>query len=88
MGHSKTEYELSEIFAILPISNREKESSNQRAAPMRDALNNAWIGVWQGVGFGAFSFMLWVGWRFLHSKVAHKLNPEHFFHELHEFFTK
>lgn len=55
---------------------------------MHEALQNAWIGLWQGIGFAVWSLMLWIGWRFLHSKVAHKLDPEHFFHDLHDFFTK
>jgi hypothetical protein len=45
-----------------------------------------WIGVWQGFGFELSFFVVWVGWRMLHSKVAHKLDPEHFFHKIHEYF--
>lgn len=55
---------------------------------MKEALYNVWIGVWQGIGFAIFSFLLWVGWHVLHHNVAHKLGPEHIFHDLHEFFTK
>ena len=32
--------------------------------------------------------MLWVCWRILHSKVAHKFDPEHFFHVIHDYFNK
>jgi hypothetical protein len=55
---------------------------------LHESLQNFWIGVCQGIGFGVFSFALWIGWRVLHRSMAHKLDPEHFFHELHEFFTK
>ena len=55
---------------------------------MHEALQNMWTGFWQGIGFAFWSLLLWIGWRILHSKVAHKLDPEHFFHELHDFFTK
>ena len=55
---------------------------------MHTALVNAWVGVWQGVGFAVFSLMLWIGWHLLHRKVAHKFDSEHFFHTIHEFFSK
>jgi hypothetical protein len=45
-------------------------------------------GFFQGIGVELAFLMLWVGWRFLHSKTAHKFDPEHFFHVIHDYFTK
>jgi hypothetical protein len=47
-----------------------------------------WIlaGFLQGLGVECSFFVLWVGWRVLHSNVAHKLDPEHFFHKIHSYF--
>lgn len=46
-----------------------------------------WSGLWQGVGVEFSFFLLWVGWRVFHSKVAHKLDPEHFIHKIHDYFN-
>jgi hypothetical protein len=43
-------------------------------------------GFWQGVGVEFSFFMLWMGWRVLHSKVAHRLDPEHIVHKIHDYF--
>jgi hypothetical protein len=43
-------------------------------------------GFLQGVGVEISFFVLWAGWRLLHSKMAHKFSPEHFFHKIHEYF--
>ncbi len=51
-------------------------------------LRYMWIGFWQGVGVELSFLVLWVGWQALHSKVAHRFNPEHFFHRVHDYFTK
>jgi hypothetical protein len=45
-------------------------------------------GFFQGIGVEFSFFMLWVGWRVLHSRVAHKFDPEHFFHIVHDYFNK
>jgi hypothetical protein len=47
-----------------------------------------WIGFCQGVGVEVSFLMLWVGWHLVHRKMAHKFDPEHFFHQIHEYFTK
>lgn len=51
-------------------------------------LRYMWIGFWQGVGVELSFLVLWVGWQALHSKVAHRFDPEHFFHRVHDYFTK
>lgn len=43
-------------------------------------------GLLQGVGVEISFFVLWVGWRFLHSKVGHRFHPEHIFHKIHDYF--
>jgi hypothetical protein len=53
----------------------------------RRILNLAWSGFWQGVGLEVSFLMLWVVWHFLHEKVAHKFDPEHLFHKIHDYFT-
>ena len=45
-------------------------------------------GFFQGIGVELSFFALWVGWRAIHSKVAHRFDPEHFFHAVHDYFTK
>lgn len=50
-------------------------------------LTLVWTGFWQGVGVELSFFMLWVGWNRLHQKVSHKFDPEHLFHQIHDYFT-
>jgi hypothetical protein len=47
-----------------------------------------WMGLGQGFGIELSFLGLWVSWHFLHGKVAHKLDPEHVFHRIHDYFTK
>jgi hypothetical protein len=54
---------------------------------LRDILRLVWAGLWQGFGVELSFFVLWVGWHFLHGKVAHKLDPEHWFHRIHDYFA-
>lgn len=51
-------------------------------------LQHIWDGFWQGIGVEASFFILWLGWRAVHSRFAHKFDPEHFFHEVHDYFTQ
>ena len=50
-----------------------------------------WTGFWQGLGQGfgiEVSFLtLWLVWHALHSQVAHKFDPGHFFHKIHDYFV-
>lgn len=43
-------------------------------------------GFWQGVGVEFSFFILWIGWQLLHKRVGHLFDPEHFFHQVHEYF--
>jgi hypothetical protein len=45
-----------------------------------------WTGFWQGVGVFAFSVLFWLVWKAAHSRFAHKLEEEHWFHTIGEFF--
>lgn len=55
--------------------------------PLNNILRLVWSGLWQGFGVELSFFVLWVGWHFLHGKVAHKFDPEHFFHKIHDYFA-
>lgn len=52
----------------------------------RVILESMWTGMWQGIGVELSFFVAWVCWRVLHSKVAHKLDPDHFIHKIHNYF--
>ena len=45
-----------------------------------------WQGLWMGFGMEISVFVLWVGWHAMHTQVAHKFDPEHFFHLIHKYF--
>jgi len=47
-----------------------------------------WSGLWQGFGVELSFLVLWVFWHFLHSRMAHKFDPEHLFHRIHDYFTQ
>ena len=49
-------------------------------------LDLIWQGVWTGVGVELSLFTLWIVWRVAHSKYIHKLDPEHWLHNLAEYF--
>lgn len=53
---------------------------------LQGILRSLWAGFWQGIGVELSFFLLWIGWRILHSKIAHKFDPEHFFHQIAEYF--
>ena len=55
---------------------------------MRTIWRTIYLGFWQGIGLELSFLLLWLSWMFLHSKIAHKLDPEHFFHKLHDYFTQ
>jgi len=55
---------------------------------LRRIFDLVWAGLWTGFGVELSFFVLWIGWHFLHRKVAHKFDPEHFFHRVHDYFTK
>jgi hypothetical protein len=54
---------------------------------MRTILWLIWSGLWQGFGVELSFFVLWVGWRAVHRRVAHKFDPDHIFHSIHEYFN-
>jgi hypothetical protein len=54
---------------------------------VRSILSLVWSGLWQGFGVELSFLVLWATWHFLHSRVAHKIDPENFFHKIHNYFT-
>ncbi len=58
---------------------------------MRTFLSNIapliWSGIWQGFGVELSFIVLWGLWRTTHRKVAHKLDPEHWFHSISEYYA-
>ena len=54
----------------------------------RNIARLAWSGFWQGVGLEVSFLMLWAAWHFLYGKTAHKFDPEHFLHRIHDYFSK
>jgi hypothetical protein len=49
-------------------------------------IREIWTGFWQGVGVFVFSVLFWSVWKIAHSRIAHKLENEHWFHSVGEFF--
>ena len=45
-----------------------------------------WMGIWLGLGAEASAFILWAVWKFLHSKLAARLDPDHIIHKIAEYF--
>lgn len=46
-----------------------------------------WTGFFLGMGAELSFFVLWVFWHGLHSQVAHRFDPEHLFHKIHDYFS-
>ena len=46
-----------------------------------------WMGLGQGFGIELSFLVLWAGWYAVHSRVAHRLAPEHLLHKVHDYFT-
>ena len=46
-----------------------------------------WNGIWQGIGLEVSFFLPWLGWHFLYKKTAHRFDPEHIFHIIHDYFV-
>ena len=44
------------------------------------------MGFWLGLGAETSAFVLWIVWKFLHSKLAARLDPDHVFHRIAEYF--
>ena len=55
---------------------------------MKPIFTLVWAGLWQGFGVELSFLVLWVGWHIIHRMVAHKFDPEHFFHTIHDYFAK
>ncbi len=54
----------------------------KRISVLREML----IGFCQGAGFFGLSILAWAIWKITHSRIAHKLENEHWFHSVGEFF--
>ena len=50
-------------------------------------LRYIWMGFWQGVGVEISFLLLWLCWKRLHRKMAHRFDPDHLFHQIHDYFT-
>lgn len=46
-----------------------------------------WTGLGQGFGIELSVLVLWLGWNGLHSRIAHKFEPEHLIHKIHAYFS-
>lgn len=55
-------------------------------SPMNKILQYIWAGLWMSFGAELSFFALWLAWRLLHSRIAHRLDPGHWFHKLTEYF--
>jgi hypothetical protein len=53
-----------------------------------DILYLIWAGLWQGIGLEISFLFFWIGWHALYRRVAHKFDPDAFFHVIHDYFTK
>lgn len=51
-----------------------------------EMLENIWVGFCQGIGVFIFSVLFWGIWKATHCRIAHKLEEDHWFHFLGEFF--
>jgi hypothetical protein len=45
-----------------------------------------WYGFWTGLGLELQFFLLWVIWKFAHSKLAHRIAEGHWAHKIFEYF--
>jgi hypothetical protein len=46
-----------------------------------------WMGLGQGFGIELSFLVLWVVWHTFHGRVAHRLDPEHWLHRVHDYIT-
>lgn len=53
----------------------------------RRIMNLVWVGLWTGFGVELSFLVPYVGWHFFYRKTAHKFDPEHIFHRIHDYFT-
>lgn len=45
-----------------------------------------WMGFWVGLGAELQFALVWAVWRMLHSRIAHKLHDEHWWHVIGDYF--
>lgn len=45
-------------------------------------------GFWQGIGVEISFFVLWAICHSIHKAVGDKIDPEHFFHDVYNYFSK
>ncbi len=53
---------------------------------MIGVLRYVWIGFWTGIGIEVSVFLTWLTWKAAHSRIAHRLGADHWFHLLSEYF--
>lgn len=49
-------------------------------------LQYIWQGLWNGVGVEVSFLALYILWRLVHGRVAHKLDAGHWLHEIARYF--
>ena len=54
---------------------------------MRFILAQMLTGLFQGFGFEISFLFLWLVWKLAHSKLAHKISTDHWFHTVAEYFN-
>lgn len=54
---------------------------------MNHILSLIGTGALLGLGAELQFFLIYLGWHFLHSRIAHKYDSEHFFHKIHDYFS-
>jgi hypothetical protein len=54
----------------------------------RSVMRLIWAGLWQGFGVEISFLLLWLLWRLAHSRLAHRFDPNHWFHSIHSYFTE
>lgn len=52
---------------------------------MTRVLQDIWHGLWTGFGVELSVMCIWLGIKATHSKLAHRLHDEHWFHKIKEY---
>lgn len=52
---------------------------------MTSIFKDIWHGLWTGFGVELSFMVLWLVWKLAHSKIAHKIHADHWFHKIGEY---
>lgn len=53
---------------------------------MIHVLSTIWFGFWTGFGVELSVLLVYLVWKLTHSRIAHKLHADHWFHKVGEYF--